>query len=212
MGVSVLYSAIPAFSTLYTRLQREKALSILVVYLFPYGCGIFRFFEIEPEEINEILEDVIETHQETFGSELEADRVIAELRSELRLTRQAYPGIEDRRASLEESSFEINERLSQELSRRKVANADKIVGKLMLGDQTLAPTLLSTKESLGLISRELVSEGASIFRQIDPETLFARNEWCFDDFKRWRDLYLSADDKNEEILVRVPFFFSDLTC
>jgi hypothetical protein len=203
MGVSVLYSAIPPSSTLYARLQREKALSILVVYLFPYGCGIFRFFEIDPEEINEILEDVIETHQETFGSELEADWVIAELRSELRLTRQAYPGIEDRRASLEKTSVEIEKRLSQELSRRKFANADEIVEKLMFGDRTLAPTLLSIEESLGLISRELVSEGASIFRQIDPETLFTTNESCFEDFERWRNLYLSAAEKNEEILVAV---------
>ncbi|MEH2111583.1 hypothetical protein [Nostoc sp.] len=208
MGVSVLYSAIPPSSTLYTRLQREKALSILVVYLFPYGCGIFRFFEIDPEEINEILEDVIETHQETFGSELEADRVIAQLRSELRLTRQAYPGIEDRTVSLEKTSVEIEKRLSQELSRRKVANADEIVEKLMFGDQTLAPTLLSAEESLGLISRELlVTEGASILRQIDPETLFARDEgqegWYLDHFEQWRDLYLSADKNNEEILVGV---------
>ncbi|MBE8966396.1 hypothetical protein IQ277_09110 [Nostocales cyanobacterium LEGE 12452] len=202
MGVFVLYSAILPGS-LYVRLQHEKALSILVVYLFPYGCGIFRFFEVEAEEINEILEDVIETHQETFGSELEADRVIAELRSELRLTRQAYPGIEGRRASLEKTSVEIEKRLSQELSRRKFANADEIVEKLMFGYQTLAPTLLSIEESLGLISRELVSEGASIFRQIDPETLFTRNEWCFEDFERWRNLYLLAAEKNEEILVAV---------
>ncbi|MHC5759348.1 hypothetical protein [Nostoc sp.] len=207
MGVSVLYSAIPPDSLLYARLQSQKALSIIVVSLFPYGCGIFRFFEIEPEEINEILEDVIETHQETFGSELEADRVIAQFRSELRLTRQAYPGIEDRRASLEKSSVEIEKRLSQELSRRKFANAHKIVEKLMFGDQTLAPTLLSADESLGLISRELVSEGAGILRQIDPETLFARDEgrerWYLDHFERWRDLYLSAAEKNEEILVGV---------
>ncbi|MEH2024182.1 hypothetical protein [Nostoc sp.] len=207
MGVSVLYSAIPPCSTLYARLQREKALSILVVSLFPYGCGIFRFFEIEPEEINEILEDVIETHQETFGSELEADRVIAELRSELRLARQAYPGIEDRRVSLEKSSAEIGERLSQELSRRRFANADEIVEKLMFGDQTLAPTLLSTEESLGLISRELVSEGASILGHLDPETLFARDEgwegWCLNHLERWRNLYLSAAEKNEEILLGV---------
>ncbi|MEH2170936.1 MAG: hypothetical protein V7K41_30660 [Nostoc sp.] len=203
MGVSVLYSAIPPDSPLYACLQREKALSILVVSLFPYGCGIFRFFEIEPEEINEILEYVIETHQETFGSELETDRIIAELRSELRLTRQAYPGIKDRTASLEKSSAEIEKRLSQELSRRKFANADEIVEKLMFGDQTLAPTLLSTDESLGLISRKLVSEGARIFRQIDPETLFARNEWYLDDFERWRNLYLSAAEKNEEILVGI---------
>ncbi|AVH63332.1 hypothetical protein [Nostoc sp. 'Peltigera membranacea cyanobiont' N6] len=203
MGVSVLYSAIPPSSTLYARLQREKALSLLVVSLFPYGCGIFRFFEIDPEEVNEILEDVIETHQETFGSELEADRVISELRFELRLTRQAYPGIEDRTALLEKTSVEIGERLSQELLRRNVANADEIVDKLMFGDKTLAPTLLSTEESLGLISYELVSEGASIFRQIDPETLFARDESCFEDFERWRNLYLLAAEKNEEILVAV---------
>jgi len=207
MGVSVLYSAIPPSSTLYARLQGDKALSILVFSLFPHGCGIFRFFEIYPEEIDEILEYFIETHQEIFGSELEADRVIAQLRSELRLTRQAYPGIEDRRASLEKSSAEIKESLSQELSRRNVANADEIVEKLMFGDQTLAPTLLSAEESLGLISRELVSEGAGILQQIDPETLFTRDEgqegWYLDHFKQWRDLYLSADENNEEILVGV---------
>ncbi|MEH2073675.1 MAG: hypothetical protein V7K57_04690 [Nostoc sp.] len=60
---------------------------------------------------------------------------------------------------------------------------------------------------MGSISRELVSEGASILRQIDPETLFARDEdreeWCLDHFERWRDLYLSAAEKNEEILVAV---------
>jgi len=207
MGVSVIYSAIPPCSTLYARLQREKALSILVVSLFPHGCGIFRFFEIESEEINEILEDVIETHQETFGSELEADRVIAELRSELRLTCQAYPGIEDRTASLEKSSAEIEERLSQELSRKKFANANEIVQKLMFGDQTLAPTLLPTEESLGLISRELVSQGASILRQIDPEALFARDQswegWCLNGLEHWKNLYLSAAENNEEILVGV---------
>jgi hypothetical protein len=207
MGVSVLYSAIPPSSTLYARLQHEKTLSILVVSLFPYGCGIFRFFEIEPEEIEEILADVIETHQETFGSELEAEQVIAEFQSELRRTRQAYPGIEDRTASLENSSAEIEERLSQKLLRRQVANADEIVKKLMFGDQTLAPTLLPAEESLGLISRELVSEGASIFRQLDPETLFVRDEgwegWYLDHLERWIGLYLSADEKNEEILVGV---------
>jgi len=176
MGVSVLYSAIPPSSTLYARLQREKALSILVVSLFPYGCGIFRFFEIEPEEVNEILEEVIEAYQDIFGSELEADQLIDEFRSELRRTRQAYPGIEDRTASLEKSSTEIEKRLSQELSRRQIANANDIVQRLMFGDQTLAPTLLPAGESLGLISRELVREGASILRQINPEMLFARDK------------------------------------
>ncbi|MUL38697.1 hypothetical protein BWI75_20820 [Gloeocapsopsis sp. AAB1 = 1H9] len=178
-----------------------------MVSLFPYGCGIFRFFEIEPEEIDEILEDIIERHHATFGSELEANQAIAEFRSELSRTRQAYPGIEDRIASLEKSSVEIEERLLHELTRRQVTNASGIVQRLMFGDQTLAPTLLPAEESLGLISCELVSEGASIFRQINPETLFARDEgwegWCLDHLERWRGLYLSADEKNEAILVGV---------
>ncbi|PHJ66101.1 hypothetical protein VF14_16155 [Nostoc linckia z18] len=207
MGVSVIYSAIPPSSTLYARLQHEKALTILVVSLFSYGCGIYRFFEIEPEEINEILEDAIETHQQTFGSELEAHQVIAQLQSELRRTCQAYPGIEDRTALLEKSSAEIQERLSQELSRRQISNANEIVQKLIFGDRTLAPTLLPPEESLGLISRELVSQGASILGQIDPEALFVRDQswegWCLNGLEHWKNLYLSAAENNEEILVGV---------
>jgi hypothetical protein len=217
MGVSILYSAIPVDSLLYARLQQEKALSILMISLFTCGCGIFRFFEINPEEIDEILADVIERHRETFGSELEANQAIAEFRSELSRTRQAYSGIEDRMALLEKSSIEIEmallekssieieKRLLHELTKRQIANDSGIVKRLMFADQTLAPNLLPVGESLGLISRELVSEGASIFRQINPETLFAIDEewegWCLSHLERWRGLYLAADENNEIILV-----------
>lgn len=207
MGVSVIYSAIPPGSTLYARLQREKALAILMAYLFPYGGGVFHFFELPPDEVNEILEDVIEEHYETFGSELEADDAIAEFRSELRRTRQAHPGIETRRVSLEKTSSKIAERLSHELSRRQVTNAEEVVQRLMFGDQTFAPTLLPVEEWLGLISRELVHEGASIFQQIKPEVLFAKDggweEYCLNQLKGWRKLYLAADQKGEEILLQV---------
>ncbi|MBW4583554.1 MAG: hypothetical protein KME42_28670 [Tildeniella nuda ZEHNDER 1965/U140] len=208
MGVTVNYSAIPPSSTLYARLQREKLFAILMISLFSQGCGIFNFFEeIEPEEVNELLEYVIEEHQDIFGSDLEADQIIAEFRTELRLTRKAYPGIEGRIAFLEKSSNEIMERLTQELARRKVENADEIVVKIMFGDQSFAPILLPESESLGLISRESVREGARILRQIEPETLFAKDEgwegWCLNHFEHWRDLYLSADERNEEILVGV---------
>ncbi len=207
MGVSILYSAIPPSSRLYLRLQREKALNTLVVSLFSYGCGIFRFFEIEPEEIDEILGNVVEIHREIFESELGADWVVTELRSELTLTRQAFPGIEDRTAMLEKSSEEIEKRLVQELSRKQVANADEIVQKLLVGDRTFAPDLISIEEgdSLGLISRELVSQGASIFRQINPKTLFSTDEgregWCLNQLEDLKDLYLSAEENNEVILV-----------
>jgi len=206
MSVSVIYSAIPPSSTIYRRIQTEKVFSILVAYLFSYGCGIFHFCD-EHEEDDEILEDIIERYQDTFGSTLEAEEIIAEFRSELMRTRQAYPEIENRTAMFEQSSVEIKKRLSQELSRMKVADANKIVERLMFGDKTLAPNFLSEEDSLGLISRDLVSQGARILRQIDPEMLFAKDEgWeelCLDHLKRWRTLYFSADEKNEEILVGI---------
>ena len=207
MSVSVIYSAIPPTSTLYARLQREKAFSILLVEIFPYGCGVFRFLELPPEEIDEILAHTVKKYQESFGSKVEASQIIAAFLSELRYTRQAYPGIEDRRTLLENSPTFIEKRLLQELSRRQGANATELVQKLMFGDRTLAPTLLSANKSLGLISRELVSEGANVLQQINHETLLARYEdWeerCLEDLRYWRDLYLLAAEKDEEILVGV---------
>ncbi len=101
----------------------------------------------------------------------------------------------------------VAERLSGELVKRQFTNADEITQRLMFGDQTLAPTPLPPRESLGLISRDLVREGASILRQINPEALFAKNDGWEEDylnqFKNWRNLYLSADKKGEEILVDV---------
>ncbi len=61
---------------------------------------------------------------------------------------------------------------------------------------------LTQYESLRLISCELVREGASLFRQLDPKTLFAENEdWYLDDLEDLKQLYLDADEHNEVILV-----------
>lgn len=202
--VFIRYSAIPPSSELYSRLQSEKALNFLVDFVFTDGGGIFRFFEIDPEEIDDGFENIVRGYPKIFKSQLELERVIADLRSLLTLTRQTFPGIEDRTATLEKSWQEIEERLVQELLKKQVTNAEELVQKLLEGDRTFAPNLLSAGgyESLRLISRELVKEGASIFRQIDPKTLFAENEgWYLDDLEDLKDLYLAADEHNEVILV-----------
>ncbi len=201
--VDILYRAIPPSSDLYSRLQSDKAFATLLSWLFPYGNGIFCYFEDEPDEIDEVLENVVEVYPKIFGSQVELDQVIAEFRSQLTLTRQAFPGIEDRTAMLEKSVDEIEQRLVQELTTRQVANAKEMVQKLLEGDRTFAPDLLSPEDdTLGLISRELVREGASIFRQIVPKTMFAENEdWYLEQIQELKDLYLAADEHNEVILV-----------
>lgn len=204
--VSVLYSAIPPKSTLYTYLQQEKAFNTLMVDLFPYGCGIFRFFEIEHDEVEEILEWVIESHQDTLGSEPEARCWINEFQFELERTRNLYPGIEDRTALLEKSANEIEKRLVQELTKRQGEDATSVVSQLMFGDQTLASHLVTPEEeTLGLVSLPLVQEGARILQQVEPETLFTRDEgwqeWYMEHFQEWRELYFAAAENQEEILV-----------
>lgn len=203
--VDILYSSIPPSSELYSRLQSEKALNILLVdFLFPFSCAIFYVFEeVELGEIDEALEGIIKMHPTIFKSKLELDRIVADLRSLLDFTCQTFPGIENRAARLEKSWQEIEQCLVQELLRRQVTNAEEFVQKLLEGDRTFTPDLLSPEdETLGLISRELVREGASLFRQIDPKTLFAENEgWYLEQLQELKALYLDADEHNEVILV-----------
>jgi hypothetical protein len=216
MGVTVSYQAIPPTSSFYKRLQQEQTLNILMVSLFPQGNGIFRFFDIDHlfpgdsiRSINNDLKRVMERHQEIFGGELESSLAVAEYRSELILTCRDYPGIEDRRSSMEKTSDEIREWLSRELSRINFVDADDIIGRIMFGDRTFAPDMLTGKEeSLYLITRETVSEGASILRQIDPVGMLDIkdddwDEYLLENLVEWRDFYLEADEKGEEILLGV---------
>jgi hypothetical protein len=208
MGISIMYSAIPPSSNLYVRLQHEKAFSILVNDLFIYGNGIFSFFELDSDEIDEILEGVIEAHQDVFDSIDKSEKIITEFRSELNNIRKAYPGIETRTAIIEKSVDEIEKCLVQQLAIRQIKNAEEMIEKLLFGDQSLAPNLLTEDdEPLGLISRDLVSEGASLLRLVNPEDLYTGDvgwdEWGLDHLKYLRDLYLAADELNEEILVGI---------
>jgi hypothetical protein len=210
MGVSVMYSAIPPSSILYKRLQQEKAFSILVSDLFIYGNGIFRFFEDPLGEVKDILEGVIAAHPDVFGSPDQANQIIADFRAELSRTRQSYPGIEDRRAMIEKSVDAIETCLIQQVTEQRMQNAEEMVEKLLFGNQSLAPHLLTSEdEPLGLISRDLVREGAKLLRLVNPDTLYTGDprwngdEWWLDHLKDWRELYLVADELNEEILVGI---------
>lgn len=209
MGVSVHYWAVPPSSTLFRRLQTEKAFAALMGALFPYGCGIFYFFdEIDAEEREEILEDAIESRRDVLGSEAEAKRWINEFRLELEHTRSAYPGVERRTASLEKSSPLIEKRLLPEFNLLRNGDAVEFLRALMFGDQELGRDLgLSDEDILGLISPRLVREGAELLNGLDAEALFAKNgvreEYYLEDFLHWRQLFREAAEEGELLLVGV---------
>jgi hypothetical protein len=222
MGVSIHYWALPPASALFQRLERDRAFVTLMASLFPYGCGVFFFFnELEAGEREEILKLVIRNRQSRLGPEPEARRLIEEFREELERTRREYPGIEGRRSSLEKTSRLIEQRLKEALQLVR-ADAEKFAGHLMYGNGTLGKpdagyiegllekndfeTLSYEMENtVGVISAPLVQEGAQVLSELNGELLFADDQEWYEltSFRCWRQLYQDAAAAGDALLVKV---------
>jgi hypothetical protein len=209
MGVSVHYWAVPPSSALFRRLRVEKAFAVLMAYLFPYGRGVFYFFdELDPEEREEVLQEVIDSRAAVLGPEPEARRWIDEFRRELERTRLEFPGVERRRTSLEKTSRLVEERLSRQVKRVREDDAAEFVRRLMFGDGELGRDLgLGYDDVLGLISAPLVREGAELLDGLVAEALFARDggweEYHLDSYQHWRQLFQEAAAVEDVLLVGV---------
>ena len=207
MSVCVHYWAIPPQSRLYQRLQQDSAFNTLMASLFPYGCGIYRLFEIEPEEVEEIIDAVIQRHRAVLGSNTKARCRIAEVRAELERTCVEFPGIEKRAYMVEKCSSDIEQRLLQAL-RNDHPDAAELTSKMLFGDKLLAPHLRKPGEDiLGLASLSLVQEAAGILGRLRPKYLFPSSEgwekWCRENYTKWRKMYLETAEHGEEILIGV---------
>lgn len=221
MGVSIYYWAVPPASALFQRLERDKAFVKLMADLFPYGCGVFFFFdEIDEDEREEILESVIEHGQSRLGPEPEARRSIEEFRQELAQTRLHYPGVEHREGSLEKTFVLIEERLKEGLKAVR-SDAEEFVSKLIYGDRTLggpekdeiermrrdgdyAALSREMRDTVGVISAPLVQEGAQALNGLDALVLFGNDHvWDFESFQRWHRLYQESAAAGDALLVGV---------
>ena len=73
MSVSIHFWALPPSSALFQRLERDKAFVTLMAALFPYGRGVFFFFdEIKAGERKSILERVTLERRGRLGPAPEA--------------------------------------------------------------------------------------------------------------------------------------------
>ncbi len=162
-------------------------------------------FEDDPVQFNEIMGYTIKGYPDIFcGTELETSMLIGEFRDALRITCRDYPKIAGRASSLEKSFVEVQDALTEELSRQKFEDVDAIVNDLLFGDTYLG----EDEHPWGLVSREVVKKGASILRKIEPEALFPEgndgNEgWYSMNFTEWKNFYLSVDDLGAEIIMNV---------
>ncbi|MGB8868050.1 MAG: hypothetical protein ACLPJW_04660 [Rhodomicrobium sp.] len=206
MSVSIHVWALPPASALFRRLEHDKAFVTLMAALFPYGRGVFVFFnETEAGERESILERVIEDRRSRLGHE--PRHLIEEFREELERTRLTYPGVEHRGCSLEYTCFLIEKQLSEAL-KPAGSGAEKLVRNLIYGDLVLGKSGANDIESImqdhgntvGLVSPALVQEGAQILCAPGAEMLFA-SVWQLEDFQNWRRLYQAAAAEDEALLV-----------
>jgi hypothetical protein len=118
MGVTVHYWALPPSSGLFQRLQSDRAFVTLMGSLFCHGNGLFFFFDEMPaDEREEVLAPVFA--ERLLGSEPAARKLIEEFRKEVDKTRRAFPGIEQRRCSLEKTGQLVRERLPAALVQQR---------------------------------------------------------------------------------------------
>jgi hypothetical protein len=204
MGVTLAYQAIPPESSFYARLKHDRAFTILSICLFDSG-HLFNLFEDDPESFDESMENAFEGYPEVFcGTEKENSVLIEDFCQAVRVTRRDYPKIVDITGSLEKSFDVVRDKLLEELSRRKFDDSAVIVDDLLYGDDILGVG----EEPFCLATRDAVKKGASILRQIEPETLFpggddGEERWYSINFRGWKKFYLLADDNDAEILIQV---------
>jgi hypothetical protein len=202
-----VYKAIHPGSTLYSLLENEFSSRLIAHHLFSYGYSIYNLFDIESDESSEILEplteDMMLIFPEIFSSEESVKETIFQLNSAMIDACEDYPGIRNRSLVLDGTATDIINRLTPELVKQQVNNAEEIANKLFDGDKFFG----DGDEDVDLIiivSRQLVSEGVSILQQINPESLFSRDRrkdrLLFKDFEAFRNLYIEVNENNEEII------------
>lgn len=201
--MELVYQAIPPESSFYTRLQHDRSFRIFSRYLFVSG-SIFHSFKYDFQDFNDCIERGIERHPDLFSKDsLETSLIVADFRETIRITWQRYPKIVHNTGMLEKSFDVVSDRLEEELSRLKLED-DGIIHDLLYGDSSLG----ENEEIFGLTTREAVKQGASVLRQIEPETLFPGGEdgedgWYWENYKDWREFYLDADALGAEVLMHV---------
>ncbi len=141
-----------------------------------------------------------------FASRAEVDDTFTELRAAVRGLTESNPGLIDRVAFLEKCHDEIEGPLSQALERSGCDEAPEFVRTLLYGDHRLAAEMYPRLENqqLRIVPASLVKKAAPMLRDLASDRLFARDEqdWLWESYLQWRELYLQAAERGEAVLVR----------
>jgi hypothetical protein len=201
MSFYTYYQAIPERSRLLERLRGEGRFCCLYTGLIPYGPGPFHLDELDPSELDDILNDF--AGGELFGTREEVDGCLGDITAELSEAATVYPGLGGRVAYIEKQHREIEEPLAQELRCRGSEADVKLMTELLYGGDALAPAFFDRYRSqLRLIPASTVAEGAKRLAGVElSEEAHDISDYACEQFREWKSLIIEAARLGEAIIV-----------
>lgn len=201
MSFYTYYQAIPERCRLLERLRDEQGFCCLYTGLIPYGPGPFHLDQLDPSELDDILNEFADG--ERFGSREEVDECLRGMTAELSEAVTAYPGLGARAAYIEKQHREIEEPLSQELRGRGSEADVKLMSELLYGVDALAPAFFDPSESqLRLIPASKVAEGAKRLAGVElSEETHDISDYACEQFREWKSLIIEVARLGEAIIV-----------
>jgi hypothetical protein len=184
-------------------LKTDRRIAGLFAQCFNCGGGPFAWGAIR-HELKEVAAGIAERHP-GFGTRAELEQSLDALLAALEEARAGYPGIERRGVYLDKTQWDIQERLTLELTNRGREGAAELVGQLVFGCAALTSPGVETPvgDAVRVVPVEVVKQGAAVLREITSESLFDPDSEDFleEDYRHWRDMYLAAAEHREAILV-----------
>ena len=201
MSFYTYYQAIPERCRLLERLRDEERFCRLYTGLIPYGPGPFHLDQLDPSELDDILDDFADG--ERFGNREEVGGCLRSMTAELSEAVTAYPGLGRRAAFIEKQHREIEEPLSLELRCRGSEADEKLITELLYGGDALASTFFDPYESqLRLIPASTVAEGAKrLAGVVLSEETHGISDYACEQFREWKSLIIEAARLGEAIIV-----------
>ena len=173
----------------------------LYTWLIPYGPGPFHLEELDPDELNDILNGF--AGGELFGSRAEVDRGLDGITTELGDAVTVYPGLGNRAAYIEKQHGEIEGPLTQELRRRGSEADAKLMMELLYGGDALVPEFFHRYDSqLRLVPASTVAEGAKMLAGIElSEEAHGISDYACEQYREWKSFIIEAAELGEAVIV-----------
>jgi hypothetical protein len=201
MSFYTYYQAIPERSRLLERLRGEERFGCLYTWLIPYGPGPFHLDKLDPDELDDILNDFV--GGELFGSRAEVDGCLKDITAELAETVTVHPGLGERAAYIEKQHREIEGPLTKELRCRGSEADVELMTDLLYGGEDLAPDFFGQNDSqLRLVPATTVGQGAKLLAGVElSEQAHGISDYACEQYRGWKALIIGAAGLGEAIIV-----------